>query len=41
MQVPARDQGHGIHHGIFEVILKEKAKKLGQKFTHIGNKTPD
>ena len=39
---PARDQGHGIHHGIFGVILKEKAQKVGSKvYLQIGNKTPE
>ena len=30
-EVPARDTGHGIHHGMFGLILKEKADKVGAK----------
>ena len=28
---PARDTGHGIHHGIFGLILKERADEVGAK----------
>ncbi|EDM28057.1 probable lipase/esterase [Lentisphaera araneosa HTCC2155] len=30
-EVPARDPGHGIHHGMFGLMLKEKADKVGAK----------
>lgn len=29
--IPAKNQGHGIHHGMFGVILKEKADEIGVK----------
>lgn len=29
MRVPAKNGGHGIHHGMFGVILKEKADQVG------------
>ena len=38
---PARDTGHGIHHGIFGVILKERADEVGaQVYLQIGNEAP-
>ena len=38
---PARDTGHGIHHGIFGVILKERADELGaQVYLQVGNDIP-
>ena len=34
---PARDTGHGIHHGIFGLILKERADEVGaQVYLQIG-----
>lgn len=30
-EVPARDAGHGIHHGVFGLMLKEKADSVGAK----------
>ena len=34
---PARDTGHGIHHGIFGIILKERADEVGaQVYLQIG-----
>lgn len=34
---PARDMGHGIHHGIFGLILKERADEVGaQVYLQIG-----
>jgi len=39
---PARDIGHGIHNGMFGVILKEKADKVGAKvYVQLGNKAPE
>ncbi|MEO0414593.1 MAG: alpha/beta hydrolase [Verrucomicrobiota bacterium] len=29
MSVPAKNPGHGIHHGVFGVLVQEKAKKVG------------
>ena len=38
---PARDTGHGIHNGIFGVILKERADEVGaQVYLQIGNEAP-
>ena len=30
-ETPARNVGHGIHHGVFGIILKEKAELVGAK----------
>ncbi len=38
---PARDPGHGIHSGMFGVLLKEKADKVGAKiYLQYKGKTP-
>lgn len=34
MSVPAKNPGHGIHHGMFGVFVQEKADKVGVK-THL------
>ena len=31
MDLPSRDAGHGIHHPVFGVKLKEKSDKLGHE----------
>ena len=39
---PARDPGHGIHSGIFGVLLQEKAEKVGAKvYLQYKGKTPE
>ena len=41
-EVPAKDKGHGIHNGMFGVILKEKADKVGAKvYLQLGNVDPE
>lgn len=41
-EFPARDAGHGIHHGIFGLILKEKADKVGAKvYVQFEGRTPE
>ena len=38
---PARDTGHGIHHGIFGLILKERADEVGAEvYLQIGKDVP-
>ncbi|EDM28064.1 probable lipase/esterase [Lentisphaera araneosa HTCC2155] len=41
-EFPAKDAGHGIHHGMFGIILKEKADKVGAKvYVQFKNRTPE
>ena len=40
MSVPAKNIGHGIHHGMFGIKLKEKSDQVGhgKVFLEIGGK---
>lgn len=35
LSVPAKDVGHGIHHGMFGVKLQEKSKEVGHDKVHL------
>ncbi len=41
MTVPAKNIGHGIHHGMFGVKLKEKSKEVGHNRVHLSIKGTD
>ena len=41
-EFPATDRGHGIHHGMFGMVLKEKADKVGAKvYVKFEGRTPE
>jgi len=41
-EVPAKSPGHGIHHAMFGVILKEKADQVGAKvYLRYGDNQPE
>jgi arylformamidase len=41
MSLPSKSFGHGIHHGMFGVKLKEKAESVGHKQVHLSIKGTD
>jgi len=41
MTVPAKSIGHGIHHGLFGVKLKEKSREVGHNQVHLSIKGTD
>ena len=35
LTVPSKDKGHGIHHGLFGVKMKEKSEKVGHNKVYL------